>query len=213
MKLNIYVPDDLWGRASEAKPGSNPSQVVQDGLQRLVAASSAPARLAEVRPEGAEESLEKAAMRMLEEAKVEFSDGYAAGLRIGQAIPWSQLETFAVRGRCDLKRWAEPWASWITQWHALGAEEMRKFDIDAEEQPEYDQERRSPEELERAAAEHDRMVALLSSELGDLVDDYSFRHRPWAWIQGCQQALRELWERLTGPTGEHTTAANLGGHL
>ena len=103
MKLNVYVPDELWSQARDAKSGSNPSQVVQAGLQALLAASSAPARLSDARPAGADESLERAAARLLGDARAEFSDGYAAGLRLGEALPWAQLQKFARESQGDLR--------------------------------------------------------------------------------------------------------------
>ena len=76
---------------------------------------------------------------------------------------------------------------------------------------EYDMAALTPEQRRQTAAEHDRLMELFVEELADLVDDWSFRHRTWAWIQGCQQALRDLWERLTGPDGEQVAARAVEG--
>ncbi|MDA8261997.1 MAG: hypothetical protein M0Z47_04115 [Actinomycetota bacterium] len=209
MKLNIYVPDDLWRRAADLRPDLNPSQVVQAALSHGVATGTSP--IADARPPGADGALKRAADRLMDQARAEFAEGYAAGLRIGDGISWAQLEKFAVVYHFDLKRWLEPWANYVSGVHRFGEAEMREMEKEAFAGTQYDHERRPPDELQRAADEHDRMIELLKAEVADLVDDFVSQHRSWAWVQGCQTALRDLWERVTSPVGEGIQVAHKGG--
>lgn len=168
MKLSVSVPDPLWERANEVRPGHNPSHLVQAALERMVDASST-AGLSTARPEGTETAFERARVRLAVEARAQFAHGYEAALGAAEQLPLWCIESLATYRNFDVKGWAGGFA-------------MAQVRVDAGDAP--------PEE-----APGKELIGALGRGLGDYLSPYfddTFTPTV-AYVRGYAQAMRDLW--------------------
>ena len=192
MKLNVYVPDELWlrrGTRSLARTHPRSCKLVSRPYLRQA-----------VRPHGY--LMRDPPARTSPWRGPRPASWGTLGLNSQMATPpvcglvrrclGRNCQKFARESQGDLRSWIKPWANTLSFEHAASQETKdAMYQALEDEVLEYDMAALTPEQRRQTAAEHDRLMELFVEELADLVDDWSFRHRTWAWIQGCQQALRD----------------------
>lgn len=104
-RVTVYIPDELLGRARGQDLSVNTSQLVQRGLERLLAGSSTPYAS---RPPDAAALVSRAKARLEPAAASEFQRGYRAALDMVNEAFYRELDEFARQG-LSLLRWAESW--------------------------------------------------------------------------------------------------------
>ncbi len=107
-KLSAYVSDDLWARAVQVDPTANPSQLIQRGLNCLLARRPAdgPPHGGESVPDDAIARIKALRERFAAEAKEEYERGYRAALDAAEQMPWYEIERFA-NFKFDVRQWAK----------------------------------------------------------------------------------------------------------
>jgi hypothetical protein len=187
-KLTVYIPDDLLDRVRGQDPGSNTSQLVQRGLERLSPAADAGyAR----RPADAAELLAAAAGKLREGAAREYEKGYRAALKTvaeaGDDV-WPGVESLARRYQFDLRAWAKSYREGMSM-EAAGLIPGVKAGFDP---PDW--------------------YVTLMNDLGDLLDPIGFDQwsftRTDPYVRGYQSALRDAWEAAERPADR--TSADVG---
>ena len=96
MRLSLSVPDALWLRVCEAYPATAPSRLVQAALDRLVA--DAETGYVAGPPADAGELLQRLSLRLRDEARGAYEDGYQTGLELADELEWWALEPLAAAG-------------------------------------------------------------------------------------------------------------------
>lgn len=140
-RLSIYVPDDLWRRATElhrealagAENGpdgsvaSGPSHVLQLALERWLESAEAKPAYARLSP-ALEATRSKLLATALEKLAHEYQAGYATGLELLDDLPWEAFLELRTRG-WNLKSWIAELGRWeLPLVNAAAEEEGRVFD-------------------------------------------------------------------------------------
>lgn len=95
MRIRAHVDDDAWSFVQSMRPRANPSQIVQEGLVRLLA-SRHTNRLG-----GAGDGVLNARRHIAEVSERAYCQGYETGLRISAEIRWALLDRLAADGWPD----------------------------------------------------------------------------------------------------------------
>jgi len=93
LRLSLSVPDALWLRVCEAYPATPPSRLVQAALDWLVA--EAETRYSAGPPAGAGDQLRRLSLRLRDEARALYEEGYQTGLELADVLEWWALEPLA----------------------------------------------------------------------------------------------------------------------
>ncbi len=96
MRLSLSVPDALWLRVCEAYPATAPSRLVQAALDWLVAEAETGYMAGP--PAGTGEVLQRLSLRLRDEARGAYEDGYQTGLEFADVLEWWALEPLAAAG-------------------------------------------------------------------------------------------------------------------
>jgi hypothetical protein len=122
MKLSIYVPDELWESTNQRLGGKdkNPSQVVQEALQRQLSEDDARTTLLAEGISVDPERFHAVRTKLLEGARAEFERGYTAGVEFAEGLSFDQLAEAADFHDFDLEEMfgnmsleGEPWDHWF----------------------------------------------------------------------------------------------------
>jgi hypothetical protein len=93
LRLSLSVPDALWLRVCEAYPATPPSRLIQAALDWLVA--EAETGYTAGAPAGAAEQLRRHSLRLRDEARAAYEEGYQTGLELADVLEWWALEPLA----------------------------------------------------------------------------------------------------------------------
>jgi hypothetical protein len=93
LRLSLSVPDALWLRVCEAYPATPPSRLVQAALDWLVA--EAETGYSAGPPAGAGDQLRGLSLRLRDEARAMYEEGYQTGLELADVLEWWALEPLA----------------------------------------------------------------------------------------------------------------------
>ncbi|MGO9898134.1 MAG: hypothetical protein ACLP0J_00215 [Solirubrobacteraceae bacterium] len=197
-KFSVHVPDDLWEEVRAISSDRNASQLVQQGLRRLVAQQQGePSYVGQ--PEGAADRIQEIQARLAAEARDEYERGYRIALEVAAEIPL-RLINHLVDANFDLRRWLDPYKrSWMSELHEnsqpVPAEEVAQIFESLKTQaenpppPPHDESRREDNEwwwLWKAA-----------EALGDIaapIDDDRYLFHPTLVRQrGFIDAMRAVW--------------------
>ena len=97
-KLSVSVPDELWSAVRARRPDLNPSQLVQTALRERLDQTTNRPRFATKRPEVGDDLWDRAVSRLGNEARELYVDGFQAGLKLGETLPWRALDRLSDAG-------------------------------------------------------------------------------------------------------------------
>ncbi|HTX13453.1 MAG TPA: hypothetical protein VME22_32850 [Solirubrobacteraceae bacterium] len=197
-KFSVHVPDDLWEEARAISPDRNASQLVQQGLRRLVAQQHGePSYVGQ--PEGAADRIQEIQVRLAAEARDDYERGYRIALDAASDMSLHMINDL-VDLNFDLRRWLEPWKrGWM---HEQRDKAQLEPKVDPDElweslrkqaenpvPPAHDDSRREDNGwwwLWKAAEALGEIAAPID------VDEYSF-HPTLARQRGFSDAMRAVW--------------------
>ncbi len=93
MRLNAYLPDQLWTGATAICPGCGPSQIVQRALHHMVERSRP--RFATHLDSHRQQLLGMRQSRVVQMAQHAYDQGYEGGLQLCETLSWLALERMA----------------------------------------------------------------------------------------------------------------------
>lgn len=106
-KFSVYVPDELWNEVREAFPGEKVSEMMQRALRGLVNSTAASPALTRF-PNDVRERIETIKSRLEEDARAEYTAGYAGGLDVADELKLRHF-TSLIEANFDVERWLKPY--------------------------------------------------------------------------------------------------------
>ena len=201
-KFSVHVPDDLWDQVRAGARDRNTSQLVQQGLRKLVADEQGDPSYAG-RPEGADERIHELERRLAAEARVDYERGYTIALDAASAMPLRVINDLVDAG-FDLERWLGPWKRrWMYDLtehsEPVPVEEVNRFLEEvsrgerSQEPPPHDESWRNDENWYWWLWKSAEALGTIADPIDR--DEYSFTPTV-ARQRGFIDAMRDLWDAL-----------------
>lgn len=212
-RVTVWVPDELLDRARALNQSENTSQLVREGLQRLIGEETSLPSYAR-KPEQSFDRIVEVRDRLLAEAREDYEFGYTIAIEAASAMPLHVINAL-VDSNFDLPAWLAPFESALRHELIQGARLTAGTDSLTEILEEIREDARASDDTASPSQDIHRRdpwwwLWKSAEALGELADPIGYDRYGFTptkpRLRGYADAMRELWAALEEPDSKPSDA-------